>query len=531
VSSAQAQKTRALEPSVPLPLGVADDRGARRAARRRAFELIRDVQTGVPLAAAVVERMIEDADARGWPEVARAALFLQVVRSFIELGRPDPALVTRMLERGEADGEPAMSALALAMRAEFVSASANPFSTAAADHDLARASVMLEIDGGDPLERACAHMACARAYEERDLWELDLQHYAAAKTVAQEHPDGDLVLPAILYNLAELQLRWSAALRELGDSGALSYRARQARQALAAADNPEMHDTWRAELRIYAALLSALAPGIGAPAPECAPEGRYAGHVHLTRALRLKDPVQAVAEAERALAMIDPENSSHIYNLALSVAAELEAAVAGAETAGRRYAKHVTRQRWATRLSSLASMQSMLHAERLRAEHDVLSRHAYLDDLTHLGNRRALVRYVEGLVSRGVTAVALVLIDLDHFKEINDSYGHGVGDQALTRVAGVLRGAVRSADLSVRLGGDEFLLALASADRDAARSRADAILAALATEDWSELAEGMRVTVSVGLASGDPKSFEELRIAADDALYRAKTGGRNRVSE
>src|SRR5450755_3217383 len=87
-------------------------------------------------------------------------------------------------------------------------------------------------------------------------------------------------------------------------------------------------------------------------------------------------------------------------------------------------AKHLSRRRWVARLSSLASMQSLLHAERLRSEHHLLSQHAYPDDITRLGNRRALRRFIDGLVSQGVTAVALVLVDLDHFKDVNHSYGH-----------------------------------------------------------------------------------------------------------
>jgi diguanylate cyclase (GGDEF)-like protein len=245
----------------------------------------------------------------------------------------------------------------------------------------------------------------------------------------------------------------------------------------------------------------------------------------------IEDDMEALGEAEQALASIDRGESPRVHSLALCVAAEIEAAVAGRETAGLRYAKHLSRRRWVARLSSLASMQSLLHAERLRSEHHLLSQHAYLDDLTRLGNRRALRRFIDGLVSHGVSAVALVLVDLDHFKDVNDRYGHSAGDETLVRVAVILRGAVRAQDVAVRLGGDEFLLLLALADPEAARRRSEAIITAIAAEDWDQIRAGLRVTASIGLAWGDPRQLEDLSTAGDAALYRAKTKGGNQTSD
>ena len=479
-----------------------------------------------------VEQLIGEADRRGWGEVARAGLFLAVVCSTSDAGGPRSGALSRLLDRAQADGDVVMAALALAIRAQAVNAFGDPISTVAADRDLARASVILETAAGSSLEHASAHNECARAFGGRDLWELELEHYRAAEAALEGEVGLELVLPAILYNKAEVALNWCVALRELDHGNAVAHHGRLAREALRQADVAVLPDSWRHELRIFGALLSAVAPD-GGPAELAAlrAEGSYAGYVHLTRAMSNEDDMEALGEAEQALASIDRGESPRVHSLALCVAAEIEAAVMGRETAGLRYAKHLSRRRWVARLSSLASMQSLLHAERLRSEHHLLSQHAYLDDLTRLGNRRALRRFIDGLVSQGVTAVALVLVDLDHFKDVNDRYGHSAGDETLVRVAGVLRGAVRAQDVAVRLGGDEFLLLLALADPEAARRRAEAIVTAIAAEDWDQIRAGLRVNASIGLAWGDPRRLEDLSTAADAALYRAKTMGGNRTSD
>ncbi len=520
------------EASDRRPPRSTDDRVARGATRLRVYELLRAMQDGVVIGPGVIEELVAGADRREWPEVVRAALFLAAARSLSEPPGVYWDATTRLLDRAQADGDTVMSAIALAMRAQAVNTSGDPAPTVAADRDLARASIMLETAAGSSLEHASAHNECARAFGERDLWELELEHYSAAERALDGEVGRELVLPTILYNKAEVELNWCAALREIDDVRAVAHRSRLAREALEEADVPALPDSWRHELRIFATLLNAIEPGDGPPDPVSAPpEGGYAGYVRLARALSIDDHGPALVEAEEALCLIDHSQSPQVRNLALCVAAEIEAAAAGRTTAGLRYAKQLARQRWAARLSSLASMQSLLHAERLSSEHALLRQHAYLDDLTRLGNRRALLRFVDGLVSEGVPAIALVLIDLDRFKTVNDRYGHSIGDETLVRVAAVLRGAVRAQDVAVRLGGDEFLLVLALSDPDAARRRSEAIVAAIAGEEWGQIWPGLRVTASLGLAWGDPRQLEALRRAADAGLYRAKTSGGNRVSD
>jgi diguanylate cyclase (GGDEF)-like protein len=174
-------------------------------------------------------------------------------------------------------------------------------------------------------------------------------------------------------------------------------------------------------------------------------------------------------------------------------------------------------------------MRSRLQAERLRTEHDLLSRHAHLDDLTGLSNRRGFDRYLAALEHQGVDIVAILLVDLDEFKAVNDRHGHATGDAVLIAVAGVIQASVRRADCAVRLGGDEFAVVLASANLEVARLRADNVVDAVARQPWGDVASGLSVSLSIGLASGSRANVQDLIAAADSALYEAKAAGGNRI--
>jgi diguanylate cyclase (GGDEF)-like protein len=127
--------------------------------------------------------------------------------------------------------------------------------------------------------------------------------------------------------------------------------------------------------------------------------------------------------------------------------------------------------------------------------------------------------------------LALVMIDLDHFKKLNDTYGHPAGDAALKHTALVLRRLLRRGDVAARYGGEEFVVMLPGSAGEGAGRFAERIRAALAD---SEIAFGdllLRVTASLGFAiwPEDAKDADGLLSAADRALYAAKSGGRNRV--
>jgi diguanylate cyclase (GGDEF)-like protein len=163
-----------------------------------------------------------------------------------------------------------------------------------------------------------------------------------------------------------------------------------------------------------------------------------------------------------------------------------------------------------------------------------LARLAETDPLTGLANRRRLERDLDRLLMLAVryrTTLSLSVVDLDHFKGINDRHGHVVGDETLRRVAAHLQESFRGEDAIARIGGEEFVVAMLGMGREDAVARLAGVLQALA--DTTQEVDGARVSVgaSAGVAEQgrDGTGFEELYRAADDALRVAKVSGRGRV--
>lgn len=156
---------------------------------------------------------------------------------------------------------------------------------------------------------------------------------------------------------------------------------------------------------------------------------------------------------------------------------------------------------------------------------------ASTDTLTGLANRRAFMARLEAELTctAGRSGGILAMLDLDHFKRINDTYGHAAGDAVLVHLARILRGVLRREDVAGRLGGEEFAVLLPYADPDGAVALAERLRTALADSRIETAAGAIRVTMSLGLAplSGNAEST---LARADAALYRAKHEGRNRVA-
>jgi len=152
------------------------------------------------------------------------------------------------------------------------------------------------------------------------------------------------------------------------------------------------------------------------------------------------------------------------------------------------------------------------------------------DALTGLYNRRALLDLAERAVGQQAL-LAVLMIDLDHFKTINDRYGHAAGDAALRQFAERLSQSCRRGDLVGRYGGEEFCVVLPGATASVAQRVAERLRAAMAAEPVSFGQQQIAVTISVGLACQRPEldGLEPLLAAADSALYQAKRRGRNRV--
>ncbi|WP_070331645.1 diguanylate cyclase RoeA [Pseudomonas aeruginosa] len=157
------------------------------------------------------------------------------------------------------------------------------------------------------------------------------------------------------------------------------------------------------------------------------------------------------------------------------------------------------------------------------------------DPLTGLFNRREfdqLVLMELARIARQPQPLSLLMVDLDHFKYINDRYGHPFGDEVIRHAANLLRGNTRSSDSVARLGGEEFLLLLPDTAEQQARSLAEKLRERLEGTPLATQDGVLCLTASFGVASldgGGQASYEQLYSAADQALYRAKSSGRNRV--
>jgi diguanylate cyclase (GGDEF)-like protein len=166
---------------------------------------------------------------------------------------------------------------------------------------------------------------------------------------------------------------------------------------------------------------------------------------------------------------------------------------------------------------------------------EALRRLAIRDQLTGLLNRREFDRILNEETERALRfgrSFALVMLDIDHFKSINDEHGHPAGDEVLRQVAAVLEGELRSVDRVARFGGEEFAIILMEVDKAAALETARRLCAAMA-RDPRTISNGLdlQVTLSAGAAAvpQDAKTPAELVAASDRALYAAKKGGRNRA--
>ncbi len=160
-----------------------------------------------------------------------------------------------------------------------------------------------------------------------------------------------------------------------------------------------------------------------------------------------------------------------------------------------------------------------------------IQRLAHFDPLTGLPNRALLgdrISHELNAAQRNDTQIALMFADLDHFKNVNDTLGHRIGDELLIIIANRLKGAVRDVDTVSRQGGDEFILILPDTDSDGAAHVAEHLLEVVAQPCQIEGFE-MGVTLSIGIAMypGDGEDFEALSKCADAAMYRAKHDGRN----
>ncbi len=196
---------------------------------------------------------------------------------------------------------------------------------------------------------------------------------------------------------------------------------------------------------------------------------------------------------------------------------------------------------WTVRMSRQIQRKQAIDQLRTRL-HDGL-RAAMIDPLTGLYNRRFALPFLRELVTARAPEAkgfAVMVADLDHFKQINDHHGHATGDRVLCHVADLLGGGVREGDLVARIGGEEFLVVMPGTDGDEARRTADRLCRRIAATAIMPKGEAgpVHVTISIGIAMGQGTQTDDSASAyvdalleqADRALYRAKARGRNTVT-
>ena len=227
-----------------------------------------------------------------------------------------------------------------------------------------------------------------------------------------------------------------------------------------------------------------------------------------------------------------------VAGAALVVRPLVTVALAGAATAGYLVAVLVAADGTTPDTGSLATVAvnltalallafvAMVVAREQRRTRDAAVRLSTIDAMTGLANRGYIIAALEREIDRATRyrrGFCVLMADLDGLKELNDTYGHRVGDRALSAVAGVIRENVRRIDTPARLGGDEFIVLLPETDREGARVVADKIRQGVAAAGLGERGDRIPLAVSIGLGEWTPgRSLDDVMAAADDAMYDVK---------
>lgn len=408
---------------------------------------------------------------------------------------------------------------------------------------LARAIAILEVAPRGTVRYVSAMSSMSDAARSAELFEFADE---CARVAIDEFSTDELYRSAAELQRAELLLEWGLRLEQVGRSGEADARFRRSvalsrHWAQFYADEPaEEAPLANALLALGLAKTGELDEAlaiVGALLVPLREQGQMheARLVHLAYAVVLRGRGRLRAARREFIAageLADQPDQRLIcqYELATLAVAEAELAATCAQGEATRIMMSTVRtqldQMWRLRVDR----RTMLRQARRRVELEAARIHADLaassDALTGLGNRRLFDRHIEELDGGAV----LLLVDVDRFKGINDRFSHGVGDRVLREVAAVLRAHCRVDEVAIRFGGDEFALFLRT-DVCSAAVVAERIRQVIAARDWDDLAAGLRVTLSIGIAAlTDGMTGRELYDHADRHLYVAKRTGRDRVA-
>ena len=377
----------------------------------------------------------------------------------------------------------------------------------------------LSVEAGDRWQEAMSRNDLACWHQEQGDVERAEEQLARGLEIARELEPNAFALGVLQSTRSDIRLLAGRAEEALAD-------ARGAIESLIAqgAPNPYVFGvTVRAEVQALAALgrldeAQDSSEGALIRLGEQVPHARSLVLATIAAALREAGRIEDAYDALHRSAELEREGLRQLAELRLSLErATIETRAARNENA--RLAALVAelnaaRAALETRTAELESLK-----EQFREQAD-------RDWLTGLHNRRYLARRLED----SAQAFSLAVLDLDHFKGINDAHGHEAGDQVLVRVANLLLSVVRHSDVVARTGGEEFVLLMPRTDLAAAVSCCERALAAIRGAVWSDIAPGLRVTASVGIAgAGEGAEFDAIASLADSRLYAAKRAGRDRV--
>ena len=506
---------------------------------RRVVRLLEEAQTGGAAEVLATAEAMLRARTGDLADGPAAVHFARVVALIVQ-GDLRGALtaVELMRHAAERDGAAGWQACALATRASerlrLGESEIAEYDVEAALRDLAEAESLLAGEP-DPVAAVNARVGVAVGYRQLRLYELVGPQFAAAYEISARDPDQNGNRAMWLSNLAALHLEWALELYQVGLGAEAEQHTAEAQtwaeRAAAEASGPDA-GAWRDGALLMAAC---------ARADRDDPAGAAVDIAHYTRVLRergLSSAALAYSRPFHGVALSRTGRSDEALRVMAEAVADLSAdaewliAAATRRThavllaahgsadarAGLAYGDTMAAALWRQRQRTLHAAATMQSYEALRVRHEQAALAAETDALTGVANRRGFDRVAEEIRGAG-TPVAVLLVDMDKFKQINDARGHAAGDAALRSVAAALHAELRSGDLLARLGGDEFGVLLPGTDpADAARIAGRMVRAVRAVP-------GCGATVSIGVAGGPGHALPDIVQEADRAMYRVKRAG------
>ena len=225
------------------------------------------------------------------------------------------------------------------------------------------------------------------------------------------------------------------------------------------------------------------------------------------------------------------ERTKNIQIIAITSMNDLDSKVKGIESGADDYlGKPVNKHELKSRVKSLLKKKEYL--DKLCAKYEMAVQSAITDKLTGLYSRGYFDHFLDLEIKRSYrqkTPVALLMIDIDNFKQINDNFGHLTGDKILKQLGDLIKFNIREIDLAARYGGEEFAVVMSNTDTYRAERAAERIRQSIQEHGFIDSNSTVTVSIGIALFPLDAKSMDELIEKADTSLYRAKRHGKNRV--